>query len=102
MEQLNTLKSKNDLIGDVRGKGLFIGIELVKDRDTLKPAAVEANQIINRMKEKGILLSTDGPDHNVIKVKPPMVFNKQNGEKLTSVLDETLEEIKKGDIRKPL
>ena len=102
LEQLNTLKSKNDLIGDVRGKGLFIGIELVKDRDTLKPAAVEANQIINRMKEKGILLSTDGPDHNVIKIKPPMVFKKQNVEKLTSVLDETLEEIKKGNIQKPL
>ena len=102
LEQLNTLKSKNDLIGDVRGKGLFIGIELVKDRDTLKPAAVEANQIINRMKEKGILLNTDGPDHNVIKIKPPMVFKKQNVEKLTSVLDETLEEIKKGNIQKPL
>ena len=102
LEQLNTLKSKNDLIGDVRGKGLFIGIELVKDRDTLKPAAVEANQIINRMKEKGILLSTDGPDHNVIKIKPPMVFKKQNVEKLTSVLDETLEEIKKGNIQKLL
>ena len=85
MEQLNTLKSKNDLIGDVRGKGLFIGIELVKDRDTLKPAAVEANQIINRMKEKGILLSTDGPDHNVIKVKPPMVFNKQNVDKIVFI-----------------
>ena len=73
----------------MRGRGLFIGIELNRDED-LTPADTEAHNIINRMKEKGILLSTDGPDHNVIKIKPPIVFNIENAEELVNTLDETI------------
>ena len=89
--QLNTLKSKHDLIGDVRGAGLFVGIELVKDRNTLEPAYEEVDYIINKMKDKGLLLSKDGPNHNVIKIKPPLVFTKENVDFLIKQLDETLE-----------
>ncbi|XP_050548163.1 alanine--glyoxylate aminotransferase 2-like [Daktulosphaira vitifoliae] len=68
-----------DMIGDVRGIGLFIGIELIGNSNTKAPATEEAKQLVNRMKdEEGILLSTDGPDANVIKLKPPMVFNIAN------------------------
>jgi 4-aminobutyrate aminotransferase-like enzyme/Ser/Thr protein kinase RdoA (MazF antagonist) len=86
------LMKKHPLIGDVRGLGLFVGIELVLDRETLAPAAEQAAYIANRMRERGILLSTDGPFHNVLKIKPPMVFTKENADFLVGVLDEILEE----------
>ena len=87
---LNQLKQKHAIIGDVRGHGLFLGIELVRDPETLEPAGSEADRIVNEMKEKGILLSTDGPDHNVIKIKPPMVFTKENALFLVETLDNIL------------
>ena len=90
LDQLTHLKSKHDLIGDVRGAGLFIGVELVNDGVTLQPATNEANVLVNIMKEKGFLLSSDGPDQNVIKIKPPMVFNEENAEVLVNTIDEVL------------
>jgi 4-aminobutyrate aminotransferase-like enzyme/Ser/Thr protein kinase RdoA (MazF antagonist) len=92
LDSLQDLKEKHDLIGDVRGHGLFIGIELVLDRESLKPAAAQASYIANRMKERGILLSTDGPLHNVLKIKPPMVFTEGNADILVRTLDEILGE----------
>jgi 4-aminobutyrate aminotransferase-like enzyme/Ser/Thr protein kinase RdoA (MazF antagonist) len=68
------------LIGDVRGQGLFIGVELVRDQASKEPAAEEAAALVNRMKSRGVLLSTDGPYHNVIKIKPPMVFNRDDAD----------------------
>jgi len=89
-ERLTELIERHTLIGDVRGMGLFIGIELVKDRRSLEPAAREASAVVNHMKERGILLSTDGPLHNVIKIKPPIVFNRQNADMLVENLDQVL------------
>ena len=77
-KELNQLKEKFDIIGDVRGEGLFIGIELVKDRETKEPAEHEATYLVNRMRRLGILLSTDGPFHNVVKIKPPMCLEKKD------------------------
>ncbi len=87
---LRSLMEKHELIGDVRGAGLYIGIEFVRDRNTLEPAAEEATRIINLMKERGILLSTDGPLHNVIKIKPPLVFNRENADTVITSFDEVL------------
>ena len=87
---LNELKEKHSMIGDVRGHGLFLGIELVRDLESLDPAGKEADQIENAMNEKGILISTDGPDHNILKIKPPLVFNRENALFLTETLDEIL------------
>ncbi len=92
LDQLKSLQHGHEIIGDVRGRGLFIGVELVQDAD-LTPAADEAHTIVNKMKEKGVLLSTDGPDHNVIKIKPPMVFNQENANELVNKLNETLAEL---------
>ncbi len=78
MDGARDLQEKFEFIGNVRGLGLYIGIELVKDRVTLEPAADEASLIVNRMRDLGILLSTDGPLHNVIKIKPPIVFSHSN------------------------
>ena len=87
---LNDLKGKYDLIGDVRGQGLFIGIELIEDTGSLTPSALAAENIVELMKEDRILLSTDGPDHNVIKIKPPMVFNSEDALFFIETLDKIL------------
>ena len=92
MDGMRELMEKHALIGDVRGLGLFIGIELVLDRQTLAPAPEQASYIANRMRERGILLSTDGPYHNVLKIKPPLVFTKENADFLVGTLDEILRE----------
>jgi 4-aminobutyrate aminotransferase-like enzyme/Ser/Thr protein kinase RdoA (MazF antagonist) len=89
---LERLMAKHPLIGDVRGLGLFLGIELVTDRASLAPAAAQAAYIVERMKEEGILLSTDGPLHNVLKIKPPLVFSQANADFLVSALDRILAE----------
>ncbi|MFC2094753.1 aminotransferase class III-fold pyridoxal phosphate-dependent enzyme, partial [Bacteroidota bacterium] len=89
---LEDLKTKHALIGDVRGMGLFIGIELVVNRESLEPARDQAYYIIEKMKELGILLSIDGPLHNVIKIKPPLVFSESNAEFLIAKLDEVLQD----------
>jgi 4-aminobutyrate aminotransferase-like enzyme/Ser/Thr protein kinase RdoA (MazF antagonist) len=73
---------RHPLIGDVRGSGLYLGIELVRNPETLEPADREASELVNRMKDHGILLSTDGPFHNVIKIKPPMVFSRADADRL--------------------
>ena len=93
IEGLEKLMSKYPIIGDVRGLGLFIGVELVNDRKTKKPAAAEATKIINLMKDKGIFISTDGPLNNILKIKPPLVFNKDNAKKLLNTLDQILKNL---------
>jgi len=92
MAGLRNLMQEHSLIGDVRGLGLFVGIELVLDRETLAPAPAQASYIANRMRERGILLSTDGPFHNVLKIKPPMVFTEANADFLVEMLDGILAE----------
>ncbi len=90
MNGLKTLMNKFPIMGDVRGHGLFIGAELVKDRVTLDPAVPEIDIIVEKMKENGFLLSTDGPLYNVLKIKPPMPFNKQNADEMLSCLEQVL------------
>ncbi|HTS28079.1 MAG TPA: aminotransferase class III-fold pyridoxal phosphate-dependent enzyme [Bryobacteraceae bacterium] len=90
LKGLKDLAGRHPLIGDVRAQGLFLGFELVRDRETLEPAADEASEIVNRMKERGILLSTDGPLHNVIKIKPPLVFGRADADLLVDGLDGVL------------
>lgn len=82
------------LVGDARGAGLFLGMELVRDHVTLEPAAAEAAYVANRMRDYGILLGTDGPLHNVVKIRPPMPFTAADG---TFLLD-TLEAILAGEL----
>tara|TARA_B110000116_G_scaffold233366_1_gene217259 strand:+ start:56 stop:1339 length:1284 start_codon:yes stop_codon:yes gene_type:complete len=86
--QLRTLD--HPLIGDIRGIGLFVGIELINNKELLSPAIDEAKLIENYMKDHGILISTDGPDHNVLKIKPPMIFNHENADELVYNLSSIL------------
>jgi len=92
LEKLRSLIDRHPLIGDVRGLGLFIGIELVIDHQTQAPAAAQATYIANRMRQHNILLSTDGPLHNVLKIKPPLVFTTENADFLVNTLDHILHE----------
>ncbi|MCB5972437.1 aminotransferase class III-fold pyridoxal phosphate-dependent enzyme [Flavobacterium psychrophilum] len=94
IDGLNTLMQKHTIISDVRGHGLFIGAEMVKDRTTMEPAITEIDIVVEKMKEKGYLLSTDGPLHNVLKIKPPMPFSKQNATEMVQLLDVILSEFK--------
>ena len=96
LERLAELKARHSLIGDVRGLGLFLGVELVRDHDSLEPAAEEAAFLVNRMRERGILLSTDGPLENVIKMKPPLVFSRTNADRLVDQFDASLADMAGG------
>jgi 4-aminobutyrate aminotransferase-like enzyme/Ser/Thr protein kinase RdoA (MazF antagonist) len=90
--RLEALRRSHPLIGDVRGLGLFLGVELVLDRETLAPASRQAAYVIERMKEHGILISTDGPLHNVLKIKPPLLFSRVNSDELVCRLETILAE----------
>ena len=92
MEGLRQLMHTYPLVGDVRGLGLFIGVELVLNHESLEPARTQASYIANRMKDHGILISTDGPLHNVLKIKPPLVFTEENADRLVNTLDKILRE----------
>ncbi|MDP9064477.1 MAG: aminotransferase class III-fold pyridoxal phosphate-dependent enzyme [Pseudomonadota bacterium] len=87
---LRDLMAHHSLIGDVRGSGLFLGVELVRDRATLEPATKETSEIINHMCTQGVLLGSEGAFHNVLKIRPPMPFNGQDAEFLLERLDEAL------------
>jgi 4-aminobutyrate aminotransferase-like enzyme/Ser/Thr protein kinase RdoA (MazF antagonist) len=93
MEELKKLQGIYPIMDDVRGHGLFIGVELVKDKLHKTPAIPEIDTIVNKMKERGFLVSTDGPLHNVLKIKPPMTFSKVNAKSFCENLAEVLTEI---------
>ena len=92
-ERLRALAARFPWCGDVRGGGLFLGIELVRDRRTLDPAPMAAAYVVNRMREDGVLIGTDGPMHNVLKIRPPMPFNVKDAETLVGALERALGEI---------
>lgn len=94
LDGLRELKEKHSIIGDVRGVGMFIGIDLVKDRTSREPATAEAQHIITRLKQEFILFSADGPNRNVLKFKPPMVLSLDDADHLLRTLDTILDEIK--------
>ena len=93
LERLRPFVDRYPIVGDVRGSGLFLGVELVRDRGTLEPAGDEASFIANRMRERGVLLGTDGPDHNVVKIRPPMPFDQRDADVLLAAFEESLREL---------
>ena len=92
MARLRNLAEVHPLVGDVRGLGLYIGAELVLDRETRAPAGEHASYIANRMRDLGVLISTDGPDHNVLKIKPPIVFSRADADHLADSLASVLQD----------
>lgn len=92
MNGLRRLQEQYSLIGHVRGAGLYIGVELVVDPERRIPASAHATYIAERMRDQGMLISTDGPAHNVLKIKPPLAFNKTHADRLLEVLGRVLQE----------
>ncbi len=90
---LRELQDRHPLVGDVRGSGLFLGVELVTDRATRRPAAAAADRGVEAVKRRGVLLSSDGPGHNVLKIKPPMVVSQADCDRFLLALDEALDEV---------
>jgi alanine-glyoxylate transaminase/(R)-3-amino-2-methylpropionate-pyruvate transaminase len=90
---LNQLKEKHKLIGDVRGKGLMLGIELVKDRQSKAPAKEASAQILETCKEMGLLLGKGGLWGQTIRFSPPMCVNEQDADFLLEVLDRAFSDL---------
>lgn len=89
---LKTLQQKHPLIGDVRGMGLFIGVELVMDLETKQPATQVAQYLKNRLSERRILLGTEGPQDNILKIRPPLTIEEDDIQMILQFIDETLHE----------
>jgi 4-aminobutyrate aminotransferase-like enzyme len=87
---LTALQRKHALIGDVRGSGLFVGVELVVDPKTKRPASKAARFIVNAMRERGVLISKIGLHDNVLKLRPPLPFAAPHADHVIATLDEVL------------
>jgi 4-aminobutyrate aminotransferase-like enzyme/Ser/Thr protein kinase RdoA (MazF antagonist) len=90
--KLRALMPRHPIMGDVRGGGLMLGLELVNDRRTLAPAAQQASYITNRMQQRGVLTGTDGIHHNILKIRGPMCLTHDDVDVFVQVLDDVLGE----------
>jgi 4-aminobutyrate aminotransferase-like enzyme len=93
MNGLREIGNRHIQIGDVRGSGFFIGLELVRDRDAKAPAPEIASQLINRLRHRGILIGAAGPYGNTLKIRPPLCFSKDNADMFIAACDEVLREV---------
>ncbi|WP_343592442.1 aminotransferase class III-fold pyridoxal phosphate-dependent enzyme [Paracidovorax wautersii] len=89
-ERLAALGERHDIVGEVRGAGLFVGLELMADRSTRAPATALAAKVVNGLRQRQVLLSATGPDANVLKIRPPLVFQREHADFLVERLDEVL------------
>lgn len=92
-EGLQALAQRHELLGDVRGSGLFVGAELVSDRENKTPASVEAVAVVNTMRQRGVLISATGPAGNILKIRPPLVFREEHAALFLDTLDTVLTEV---------
>lgn len=90
---LRQLAAVHPWIGDVRHAGLFIGLELVHERDAQRPAAQQTTHLVNAMRSKGVLISASGPRANVLKIRPPLVFGREHADLFVQTLDACLREL---------
>jgi 4-aminobutyrate aminotransferase-like enzyme len=91
-EGIAALARRHEAIGDVRGAGLFVGVELVSDRASRAPDRALTSQVVNRMRDKGVLLSACAMGHNVLKIRPPLVLSAEQAGLVIQALDESLAE----------
>ena len=88
-QELKKLSGKHELISDVRGSGLFLGVELI-DSIKKEPATKKTTEIVDLLSKNGVLVGKTGPYSNVIKIRPPMTFNKEHADRVIECLDEVL------------
>ncbi|MFO1061147.1 MAG: aminotransferase class III-fold pyridoxal phosphate-dependent enzyme [Dongiaceae bacterium] len=87
---LEALARRHPLVGEIRGGGLFLGVELLVDRATRQPATAAARRVLNALGREGVLVGLTGPGAGMIKIRPPMVFDAGNAEQLLTTLDRVL------------
>jgi 4-aminobutyrate aminotransferase-like enzyme len=87
---MRDLQKRHSIIGDVRGQGMFFAVEMVCDRETKQPAGAQTREIVNSMREQGVLISRIGPTDSVLKIRPPMTFSTENADVLLATLDSVL------------
>ncbi len=87
LEGLKELATYQTMIGDIRGSGLFIGIDLVRDQESREPATAETHKAINLLRQHGVLIGSTGQYDNILKIRPPMVFSKENADTLLQKLE---------------
>ena len=92
MAALRDAQSRCPLIGDVRGMGLFLGVELVRNRATLEPATEEAAYVVARLRARGVLAGLEGPYDCVLKLRPPLCFTLEQATALAATLEDVLGE----------
>ena len=101
LQGLKHLATNKAIIGDIRGSGLFIGIDLVRDRESREPATTETCRAVNLLRQNGVLIGSTGQYDNVLKIRPPMVFSKENADLLLQKLDLVLSEVSNDGGRTP-
>eukprot|EP01012_Entosiphon_sulcatum_P012167 TRINITY_DN175_c0_g2_i1.p2 TRINITY_DN175_c0_g2~~TRINITY_DN175_c0_g2_i1.p2 ORF type:complete len:530 (-),score=95.48 TRINITY_DN175_c0_g2_i1:2311-3900(-) len=94
LSELEKIKDNHQIVGDVRGLGLFAGVELVRDRHTKEPADKETAWVFERMKQLGVLVGKGGPNGNVLRIKPPICLNAEDVHFLVATLDKALTDLK--------
>lgn len=89
-ERLAELMTRHDAVGEVRGQGLLLGVDLVRDRESREPAADEAGQVVLAMRRAGVLVGIEGPHGNVLKIRPPMICGREHADRLVEAIDRAL------------
>ncbi|MSR15992.1 MAG: aspartate aminotransferase family protein [Gammaproteobacteria bacterium] len=87
------LATRHPLMGDIRGVGLWVGVELVRDRGSKTPATADTAQLVNLLKESGVLISRIGPYDNVLKIRPPLIFSREHADELLDAVDSCIERL---------
>jgi 4-aminobutyrate aminotransferase-like enzyme len=89
-EGLERLAARYPIIGDVRGAGLFLGVEFVKDRKTKEPDAETTTRVVNDLRKRRVLISATGPGANILKIRPPLVFTQEHADIFLDAMGKTL------------
>jgi 4-aminobutyrate aminotransferase-like enzyme len=92
---LKDVQQEHQSLGDIRGAGLLVGVELVADREQRSPASRLTNAVMNEMRNRGVLVGSTGRDDNVLKIRPPLVFSRADAEEVAEVLDASLKELER-------
>ncbi len=90
IDGLNDLATRHESIGDIRGSGLFLAVDLVNDRETREPATETTSRVVNGLRDRGILTGSIGPGDNILKLRPPMVVSTENADYFLGIVDEVL------------
>jgi 4-aminobutyrate aminotransferase-like enzyme len=91
LEKVEGLRSRHECLGNVRGAGLFVAADIVTDRESQASDRARATKVVNEMRENGVLISACGMDHNILKIRPPLIFTRENVDLFAEVLDKALE-----------